>query len=678
MKMRFAGGGRFVCLVVGLGLLATLAACGPTKPTSTAQSTSTSETSTAGAAAPVATAETAANEQATNPETDAETPTQPAAEDAAATVGKTTVVEAVDANAAAAVADEEAKQAKEETETTATESPASEPAVATAPTEVLGRVGAGPGDWNQWGGSASRNNTPEGKNIPTDWDVGNFGANGEWVKGSGKNIKWAARLGSQSYGNPVIANGHAYVGTNNGAAWLARYPVAVDLGCLLCFDIKDGKFLWQHSSEKLPQGRVNDWPFQGICCAPLVEDNRLWFVTSRGEVRCLDTEGFLDDENDGPYIEETNSNKDEADVVWVFNMMEKLGTHQHNMCSCSVLAVGELLFVNTSNGVDESHTNLPAPNAPSFVCMNKHTGEVLWTDNSPGQNILHGQWSSPAYAILGGVPQVLFGSGDGWLYSFRGERTADGRAELLWKFDCNPKDSKWALGMKATRNEIIGTPVVYEGLVYVAVGEDPEHGEGDGHLWCIDPTKRGDVSQTQIFSLKDPNTPLPPRREQNLDVDNGEVARDNPNSAAIWHFAKYDANGNGKMEFEETMHRTIGTCAIKDGLLFLADFSGLFHCLDAKTGKPHWSHDMLAASWGSPLIVEGKVYIGDEDGDVTITELSPKLNVIAEINMGNSVYSTPVVANNVLYIGNRTHLFAIENLEGAPDDGQQDETQAEK
>jgi hypothetical protein len=34
-----------------------------------------------------------------------------------------------------------------------------------------------------------------------------------------------------------------------------------------------------------------------------------------------------------------------------------------------------------------------------------------------------------------------------------------------------------------------------------------------------------------------------------------------------------------------------------------------------------------------------------------------------EINMGNSVYSTPIVAGNVLYIANRTHLFAIANEE---------------
>lgn len=517
----------------------------------------------------------------------------------------------------------------------------------------------GPTDWNQWGGTPDRNNVSDATNVPTEWEVGEFDDDGKWVSGSGSNIMWAAQLGSQTYGNPVVANGKVYVGTNNGAGWLPRYPADVDLGCLLCFDAADGKFLWQHSSEKLPTGRVHDWPLQGICCAPLVEGDRLWFVTSRGEVRCLDTEGFHDGENDGPYKDEEYSEKNEADVIWVYNMMEKLGTSQHNMCSCSVTAVGDILFVNTSNGMDESHINLPAPNAPSFFAMDKNTGEVLWTDNSPGKNVLHGQWSSPAYGVIDGVPQVVFGGGDGWLYGFRGERTADGKPQLLWKFDCNPKEAKWALGGRATRNNIIGTPVIIDNYVYVAVGEDPEHGEGIGHLWCIDATKRGDISSELAFNVKDLSKPIPHRREQAVIKEEGEVARANPNTGAVWHYSEYDADGDGKVEFEETMHRTIGTVAIKDGLLFIADFSGLVHCVDAKTGKPHWTHDMLAASWGSPLIADGKVYIGDEDGDITIFKLSPELEVIAEINMGNAVYSTPIVANGTLYIANKDNLFAI-------------------
>jgi outer membrane protein assembly factor BamB len=258
------------------------------------------------------------------------------------------------------------------------------------------------------------------------------------------------------------------------------------------------------------------------------------------------------------------------------------------------------------------------------------------------------------------VDQVIFGAGDGWVYSFRGDRGSDGKPELLWKFDANPKDSVWILGGAGTRNNIIATPVIHDGRVYVAVGQDPEHGEGIGHLWCIDPTKRGDVSPTLAVKAADKSVIIPHRREQAVEPELGETTVPNPNSAAVWEYCQYDQNRDGQIDFEEEIHRSIGTVAIQDDLLFVADFSGLFHCLDVKTGVPHWTYDMLAATWGSPLIVNGHVYIGDEDGDVCIFRLTPeKHEPVAEINMANSIYSTPVMANGVLYIANRTHVFAI-------------------
>lgn len=532
-------------------------------------------------------------------------------------------------------------------------------------------------DWSQWGGSPQHNNTPNGHNIPTEWNVGKFNyTTGDWDPATAKNIKWVSRLGSQSYGNAVVADGQVYVGTNNSGGWIERYPSDVDLGCLLSFDTTDGKFLWQHSSEKLPTGRVHDWPLQGICCAPLVEGDRLWFVTSRGEVRCLDTKGFYDGENDGPYTEEEElikaskkpSNLEhEADVVWVFDMMKELGISQHNMCSCSVTSAGDLLFVNTSNGVDVEHNYIPAPDAPSFFAMDKNTGKVVWTDKSPGLNILHGQWSSPTYFELDGQAQVIFAGGDGWVYSFDPKGADDGKSKLLWKFDANPKNSKWELGGRGTRNNIIATPVFHNNRLYVAVGQDPEHGEGVGHLWCIDPTKRGNVSPELAFNASDPTKEIPHKRVQAVIAEEGDLTRPNPNSAAIWHYSEFDQNGNDKIEFEETMHRSCGTVAIRGGILYIADFSGLFHCLDAETGKVNWTYDMLSAAWGSPLIVEDKVYIGDEDGEVAIFRhaADPEIAMTdgepayGTQNMGNSVYSTPIVADNVLYISNRTHLFAI-------------------
>lgn len=444
-------------------------------------------------------------------------------------------------------------------------------------------------DWPMWGGTPQRNMVSSMKNLPVSWDIK-----------TGKNIKWKADLGSQSYGNPVVAGGKVYVGTNNENP---RNPaIKGDKGILIAFRESDGKFLWQHVNDKLAAGRVNDWPYQGVCSSPLVEGDRLYYVTNRCELVCLDTEGFLDGENDGPYQEETLKSRTDADVIWKLDMMEELGVFPHNMSNSSPTVHGDLIFIETSNGHDESHVNIPSPRAPSFIVVNKKTGKVVWEDNSPGDRILHGQWASPSLGMIDGALQAFYPGGDGWLYGFEALT-----GKLLWKFDLNPKDAVWP----KTRNDAIGTPVFYDNKIYLATGQDPEHGEGIGHMYAIDPPKRGDITTT----------------------------------GRVWHYEK--------------IRRTISTAAILDGLVYIPDFSGFLHCLDAKTGKVYWTHDMLAAVWGSCLVADGKVYLGDEDGDVVVLQTGKVFKLLKENNMGSSVYATPVAANGVLYIMNRSELFAI-------------------
>jgi outer membrane protein assembly factor BamB len=101
-------------------------------------------------------------------------------------------------------------------------------------------------------------------------------------------------------------------------------------------------------------------------------------------------------------------------------------------------------------------------------------------------------------------------------------------------------------------------------------------------------------------------------------------------------------------------------------LIYYPDFSGFLHCLDAKTGQVYWVHDMFAAVWGSPLAVDGKVYLGDEDGDVVIMQAGKTKKVLAEMNMGSSVYCSPVPANGALLIVNRNQLFSLANSAAAP------------
>jgi outer membrane protein assembly factor BamB len=478
-----------------------------------------------------------------------------------------------------------------------------------------------PGAWPTFGGTPHRNMVNAiDRNIPEGWG------------GAGSSrIKWVAPLGSRCYSSPTIVGDRVFIGTNNNAP---RDPtVKGDKGILMCFRAQDGRFLWQAVHDKLPAGQVNDWPGEGLPSTPAVDGPFVYYVSNRCELVCAYVNG--------------NPLTRSAVIRWKLDMMKELKVFPHNMSCCSPLVVGDLVFVVTSNGIDESHVNLPAPDAPSFVAVDKHTGKVRWQSNLPGKNIMHGQWGNPAYGIgKDGRGQVIFPGGDGWLYSFEPET-----GKLIWKFDANPKDSTYALGGRGTRSDFIATPVVVGNRLIIGTGQDPEHYEGVGHLWCIDINGRDDVSPELVADSK----VSPPKTSSN------------PNSAVIWHYggpvAREDINDKQRNPYQRDYYfgRTMSTVAVHDGLVYASELAGYMHCLDFETGKPYWVHDLKASVWGSPYWVDNKVFIGTEDGDVWIFQPGKKRRVMNTIPMNWPIRSTPTVANGVLYLATESHLIAIGN-----------------
>ncbi len=441
-------------------------------------------------------------------------------------------------------------------------------------------------DWPMWGGAAQRNMASVMMNLPESWDVK-----------SGKNIKWKAEIGSTSFGNPVVADGKIFLGTNNGNPRNPR--IQEDKGVLMCFRESDGKFLWQAVADKLASEPQHDFPEQGVCSSPAVDGKRLYYVSNRGELVCLGTEGFLDGKNDAPFQGEVYKGPSDADIVWKLDMMKELGVNQHYMANSSPVVWEDLVFVETSNGRGDD--KVPSPKATSFLAVNKNTGKVVWQDNSPGDRIVRGQWSSPALGLVDGVQQAFFAGGDGWLYGFKA-RTG----ERLWQFDLNPRNAS-----PRERNYGISTPVFSEGKVLMSAGQDPDSGSGRGAAYSIDPSKRGDITE----------------------------------SGKVWQY--------------DNINRSISTAAVGNGLAFLSDLDGILHCLDVKTGKPYWTFDLKSPVWGSPLLADGKVYLGDADGDLAVFRATSKMEKPSVIDMADSVYSTPVPANGVLFVMTRTQLYAI-------------------
>jgi outer membrane protein assembly factor BamB len=258
--------------------------------------------------------------------------------------------------------------------------------------------------------------------------------------------------------------------------------------------------------------------------------------------------------------------------------------------------------------------------------LDKKTGELIGEDDAGiGPRIFHGQWTSPSAGKVDGKWQVFFGGGDGVFYAFDANpvKEADGGVfKKIWSYDCVPPEYKTKDGKPIKYpapegpSEIIATPVFYKDRIYIPIGQDPEHGEGVGRLLCLNPKgAKGDMTKSK--------------------------------ETLVWDF--------------KDIKRSISTVAIDPAtnLLFVGDYSGFVYCLDADTGKLQWQHDMQAHIWGSAMVVDGKVFIGDEDGDLVVFATKKEKEILNDVNMGAPILATPVVANGTLYVNTQTHLYAI-------------------
>jgi outer membrane protein assembly factor BamB/HEAT repeat protein len=430
-------------------------------------------------------------------------------------------------------------------------------------------------------------------NPPVDWDTT-----------TGRNIVWSVELGNETFGRPVVAGDTVYVGTDN-----ARHmnpAIQEEAGVLMAFDAKDGKFLWQDVTPRVERG-LREFLLPSTTSAPYVEGNRLYYVTAECQLRCLDTLGFPYGENTGPHRKEAFQGKDAADIIWELDMCGRLGVFPHEATNSQVLALGDLLMVSTSNGQNEGHTLVPSPRAPSLIAVDKHSGEVVWRAIGAGEHVLHGQWSSPVAANVNGRMQVLFGGGDGWLRAYD---AASGHE--IWRFDGNPKDARWLPRPGVlSRSFIVASPVFANGMVFIAMGQSPGHGNGPSFIHAISPNGQGDVTKSRL----------------------------------IWT--------------SREVGRVVGTPIEKDGLLYVGDVGGTVHCLDAATGAHVWKHETNGAIWGCLLLAGDRLYVGNEDGTMTVLRAGRRKQLLAQIEMNAPLYSPPALSGDALYLATANRLYLI-------------------
>ena len=432
----------------------------------------------------------------------------------------------------------------------------------------------------------------ETSNPPVDWDPA-----------TGRNIIWSVELGNETYGRPVVAGDVVYVGTDNARRVNPEYRE--NAGVLIALRAVDGAFLWQDVAPRVERG-LREWLLPSTTSAPYVDGDRLYYVTAECQLRSLDTRGFGDGENDGPYREEIFMDEGAADIVWQLDI-PALGVFPHEACNSDVVPVGDLLMVSTSNGQNEGHTRVPSPRAPSLIAVDKRSGGVVWRAIGAGEKVLHGQWSSPVAANVHGRMQVLFGGGDGWLRAYDALSGHE-----VWRFDGNPKDAAWLPRPRVfSRGAIVASPVFADGRVFVAMGQGPDHGNGPSLLHAISPNGHGDVTESRV----------------------------------LWT--------------SREVGRVAGTPILHDGLLYVGDLGGTIHCLDAATGAHVWKHETDAAIWGSLVLAGERLYVGNVDGRMTVLRAGRQKQLLAQIEMDAPIYSPPALVGDALYLATARRLYLI-------------------
>ena len=424
---------------------------------------------------------------------------------------------------------------------------------------------------------------------------------------------WRARAGSQ-IASLSVGGGRIFVATNNKNP--RDNSIQEDNGVVMCFDT-NGNFLWQSVHGRLPR-RTFDLPGAPIHSRPILDGKRVYYISNRGELVCLDTDGFTDGKNDGPVMSEGRAERNDADVIWKIDLADRFGVMKRDASDVgtpnSVIAIAEnLLFCVTQHGkhpTPQSH----ASSAASFLCLDKTSGAVQWISNLPSTNIVYGQWSSPVvWKALGG-DTVMFPGGDGYLYAYYSRSNIIERAIDL-RIITRSDEQQRAI---ADRYEPIpnwvpvASPTIVSNLLLIGCNWDFE---------------RPGKSPLAAFDLRDLNESRQPK----------------------WTFQDDD--------FESTFSSAIAL----DGIVFVLGWKGVLFALNVNDGTELWRSDLKngrASIHGGVYTAAGKLYVVTESM-LTVFSTGPRANCLGRYQFDGANPTQPVVVGGVIYVACEDYVYAI-------------------
>ncbi|HZU35747.1 MAG TPA: PQQ-binding-like beta-propeller repeat protein, partial [Gemmataceae bacterium] len=357
-----------------------------------------------------------------------------------------------------------------------------------------------------------------------------------------------------------------------------------------------------------------------------------------------------------------------ANVLWKVRMP--------GVGNSSPVVWGDRLFVQSSSS-DGSERLL--------LCFNATTGKQLWSRSVPAaRHSMH-----PKNTLASSTPAtdghaVYFSVWDGshiqlMAYDFAGKQ--------LWKRDLGPFQSQHGAG---------ASPVVYDGRVFFADDQDGTAtlfalDAGSGQiLWevprrpfraCYSAPfmlhRTGEAKQLIVASTAGVTSYQPDSGKENWDwvwhftgmpqrtvasplYADGFIFANSGDGSGTRHMVALRLGSSGPTKVWENKRGLpyVPTMLALGHDLFWIHDQGIAGCTDANTGKAFWTTRLEPTS-ASPIVIDGKIYIISENGNVFVVAATERYQLLARNSVDEPVMATPAVADHRLFIRGKEHLFCI-------------------
>lgn len=126
-------------------------------------------------------------------------------------------------------------------------------------------------------------------------------------------------------------------------------------------------------------------------------------------------------------------------------------------------------------------------------------------------------------------------------------------------------------------------------------------------------------------------------------------------------------NANGELPMSQVLWKVkekvpeVPTPIYYKGCVYMVKNGGIITCVEAESGKVLY-RERLGASGpylASPIVANGNIYISSSKGVITVIKAGDKLEILAQNDLGEKIFSTPAVIGNTLYVRTTENLYAF-------------------